>query len=99
MGILDNWSPVDEASLSSLIAYERMLYRTADIRYGIGRKYIDHWARQENLPAEYFDVRRIYSGSDFSKILKKIKSSNEPKLPDLCFIGRQEQWKGPEYLP
>jgi len=95
MGIRDNWSD-DVGDLTSLTTYERLLYQYADIRYGIGRDYVNHWAKTEHAPAHLLGIQNVYRAL-FEDLGRRVnRSGREGGPPDLCFIGRQEKWKGPD---
>lgn len=91
MGLFGNW---DESigGLESLVEHEELLYRYSDLRYGIGRRYVDDWAERMGLPAQLLDITKIYALSPHVAW----NHGDHSGAPDLCFIGRQEKWKGPD---
>ncbi len=93
MGIRDNWG--EPGDLSSLIEHEELLYRYCDIRYGIGRQYIGDWQRSCGLPAQLLDISKIYDAVPAAR-RRTDRAPMRDTAPDLCFIGRQEKWKGPD---
>ena len=91
----DNWAGEAVGDLSTLERTESLLYRTCDVRYGIGERYLAAWAETERLPAELlghgyvFDYERFTRGRDY-------RSDPRQTRPDLAFVGRQDRWKGPD---
>src|SRR5712691_9213608 len=92
MALFDNWDD-GIGELGSLVEHEGLLYRSCDLRYGIGRRYVDDWSEKTGLPAQLLDIGRVYTPSP-----QGWPSEDDPDEapPDLCFIGRQEKWKGPD---
>ncbi len=93
MGIRDNWG--EPGDLSSLIEHEELLYRYCDIRYGIGRQYIADWEEACGPPAQLLDISKIYDVVPAAR-QRAARAPMRDAAPDLCFIGRQEKWKGPD---
>lgn len=91
MALFDNWDG-DIGGLAELVAHEELLYRCADLRYGIGRRYLDEWAAKTRLPARLIDIGRLLPPR------AQAPGAGAPAggAPDLCFVGRQERWKGPD---
>ena len=93
--LFDNWAGEAVGDLSTLEQTESLLYRTCDVRYGIGERYLAAWAETERLPAELlghgyvFDYERFTRGRDY-------RSDPRQTRPDLAFVGRQDRWKGPD---
>ncbi|MBL0125308.1 MAG: hypothetical protein IPP88_22410 [Betaproteobacteria bacterium] len=80
-------------------AYEVLAYRSADIRYGIGKQYVRNWETEQNLNALLINPLSGYSRQIEGKENKKKKNTTkteDPVVPSLCFVGRQEKWKGPD---
>ena len=94
MGLRDNWDE-EPGDLSALIEHEELLYRYCDIRYGIGRQYIAGWERACGLSAQLIDVAKIYR-IDAAAPAPRPVADVAGKPPSLCYIGRQEKWKGPD---
>jgi glycosyltransferase involved in cell wall biosynthesis len=93
--LYDNWAGDQVGDLTLLERTESLLYRIADVRYGIGERYIGAWAKTETLPAQLlghqyvFDYERFTRGRDY-------RHDSRQALPDLAFVGRQDRWKGPD---
>jgi glycosyltransferase involved in cell wall biosynthesis len=94
MGLRDNWD-ANLDDLAALIEHEELLYRCCDIRYGIGRQYIAGWEQAHGLPAQLIDVAKIYRIHDAAPAPSQAPETSG-EAPSLCFIGRQEKWKGPD---
>ena len=95
MGLRDNWDE-NSQNLASLIEHEELLYRYCDVRYGIGRQYLAGWEESCGLPAHLVDIAKVYP---IEPLAARRGAARKPKgegPPDLCFIGRQEKWKGPD---
>ncbi len=84
-----NWRTEGDASLS-LVERERLQYRSADLRYGISRAYLDEWAAATGIAGEYLDPL-----STFSRSLP-VSARPESGGPRLRFVGRGEKRKGPD---
>ncbi|WP_353862026.1 glycosyltransferase [Azospirillum formosense] len=92
----DNWSGSGVGDLSTLIEFENLLYRTADIRYGISRPYTQEWMDRTSLPAQMADVKGIFDLREFSLGTTFDGATAQPERPNISFIGRHEKCKGPD---
>lgn len=98
MGLLENWAD-QLGDLTSLIEHEQLLYRYCDLRYGIGYQYIAEWEQSCGLPAHLLDISKVYdlaSRAPSARRPRTARAATRDAPPDLCFIGRQEKWKGPD---
>jgi glycosyltransferase involved in cell wall biosynthesis len=89
-----NWFEEDkknpELDLPLTALQEQMQYKTADIRYGISKFYLDEWKQVSDLSSYYLNP--------FSFLTIPLPTSANPSvyLPDINFIGRLEKRKSPE---
>lgn len=67
---------------------EKMQFKTADVRYGISKSYIQEWEDLVNLKANYFNPLH------FVDLPKTVKNNHYSSKPNLYFIGRTEKRKG-----
>lgn len=67
---------------------EKMQFKTADIRYGISKSYIQEWQNLVNLETHYFNPLHFIDLPQCQPL------ENNDKKPDLYFIGRTEKRKG-----
>ena len=91
MALADNWYD-GIGGLEDLVEDEELLYRRADLRYGIGRRYVAGWAAKTKLPARLLDIGKLQPPA--MPPMDRERRGGGP--PDLCFVGRQERWKGPD---
>jgi glycosyltransferase involved in cell wall biosynthesis len=92
--LLDNW----DGRLSGheiLQEFEDLLYRYADIRYGISRRYTGAWSERLRLPALLVDPQPARRAGRRPWPNAAGQTAATPP-PDLCFVGRQEKFKGPD---
>ena len=94
MALLDNWDE-ELDDLSSLVEHEDLFYRYCDLRYGIGQQYVKAWANATKLPGELLDISTVYPARA-RRTRAMPRRDDETATPDLCFVGRQEKWKGPD---
>jgi len=92
----DNWSGDKVGDLSTLMEFEELLYRVADVRYGIGGAYTREWTNKTSFAAELVDVASVFNLSEFSLGKGYDAKAATPDVPDLCFVGRHEKCKGPD---
>ncbi|HYE00021.1 MAG TPA: glycosyltransferase, partial [Alphaproteobacteria bacterium] len=107
------WQGANTSDLAPVEAYERLAYRSADIRYGISARYAGALAAEEGLPAVVVDPRLALApgslslGADYlpaapeemARMPAARRRDGAPArrlLPDLNFVGRQDQIKGPD---
>lgn len=92
-----NWQESDSFNLPLLQAFEALLYRSADLRYGIGQSYIRSWQRQHGVPAQLLDIGTVVDWPAFAALRRPRghRAAAMPR-PDLCFVGRHEKCKGPD---
>jgi glycosyltransferase involved in cell wall biosynthesis len=69
---------------------EKMQFKTADIRYGISKSYIQEWQDLLKIKAEYFNPLH------FIDLPKCLALAQQKTKPNLYFIGRTEKRKGPD---
>ncbi len=69
---------------------EQWQYRTADIRYGISRDYLEHWQAIGGQAGHYLNPLR------FVLPPKPVKWNRADTALSLNFIGRTEGFKGPD---
>ena len=69
---------------------EKMQFKTADIRYGISKSYIQEWQELVNIKAQYFNPLH------FIDLPKPSALTTKQTKPSLYFIGRTEKRKGPD---
>lgn len=67
---------------------EKMQFKTADIRYGISKSYIEEWLDLVNLETQYFNPLH------FIDLPQKSDFNKQQDKPNLYFIGRTEKRKG-----
>ncbi len=77
-----DWFGSDEFNIP-LDLEEKMQFKTADIRYGISKSYIQEWQDLVNLKADYFNPLHFVDLPQVSKFNYQNKT-----LPNLHFIGR-----------
>ncbi len=69
---------------------EKMQYKTADIRYGISKTYLEEWQELVDLESHYFNPLH------FVNLPKPLSVNKTQSLPSLNFVGRTEKRKGPD---
>ena len=69
---------------------EKMQFKTADIRYGISKSYLEEWHELVDLESHYF------SPLHFIDLPKPVSVNKTESLPSLNFVGRTEKRKGPD---
>jgi glycosyltransferase involved in cell wall biosynthesis len=84
-----DWFGKDELNIP-LDLEEKMQYKTADIRYGISKSYLQEWQELVSLESHYFNPLH------FIDLPKPVSLNNEQNKPSLNFIGRTEKRKGPD---
>lgn len=87
------WIPgVDPSTIRQCEAWH---YVAADIRYGIGETYLRARDRIAGTTSVVVGLpaRRITPRLDPDPAMA---SHGSTRSPDLCFVGRQEKWKGPD---
>jgi glycosyltransferase involved in cell wall biosynthesis len=91
--IAGGWVPgVDPSTIRRCEAWH---YAAADVRYGISETYLaarDRIAQTHSVVLD-LPVRRITPKLDANLM---DASMGAQRGPDLCFVGRQEKWKGPD---
>ncbi|MDP2287940.1 MAG: glycosyltransferase [Actinomycetota bacterium] len=102
MGLTDNWDN-NSIELTALRQFEDLLYRSVDVRYAISKRYLDSWTKTTGLGGVLVDPGvSIYLPSEEEKAKKTGSRERQPVVPtldgapELCFVGRQEKWKGPD---
>ena len=96
MALEDNWAPRSTFDLTSLQRYEEFLFRSADLRYGIGRAYVDQWSAEHGHAAYLLDVGSIVQFERFAVLRRRSRGQVDTVTPQVVFIGRHEKWKGPD---
>jgi glycosyltransferase involved in cell wall biosynthesis len=84
-----DWFGKDELNIP-LDMEEKMQFKTADLRYGISKTYLQEWENLVNLKSHYFNPLHFI---DLPKLLPLNHTENKPSLH---FIGRTEKRKGPD---
>ena len=84
-----DWFGKDELNIP-LDMEEKMQYKTADIRYGISKTYLQEWQELVNLECHYFNPLH------FIDLPKPVELKKQNTQPILNFIGRTEKRKGPD---
>lgn len=82
-----DWFGKDELNIP-LDMEEKMQYKTADIRYGISKSYLQEWQELVNLESHYFNPLH------FIDLPKPISLNSTKTNPSLNFVGRTEKRKG-----
>ncbi len=82
-----DWFGKDELNIP-LDMEEKMQYKTADIRYGISKSYLQEWQDLVSLESHYFNPLH------FIDLPKPLIHKKVEKKPILNFIGRTEKRKG-----
>lgn len=67
---------------------EKMQFKTADIRYGISKSYLQEWSDLVSLEAQYFNPLHFIDLPQSQPLI------NQKEKPNLYFIGRTEKRKG-----
>ena len=94
MALEDNWAKFD-GDLDTLKYFEALLFRRADIRYGIGKRYIEATGRRFGHHAHLLDAGTLFHLPRLAAAHAS-NSGEAGERPDLIFIGRHEKWKGPD---
>jgi glycosyltransferase involved in cell wall biosynthesis len=69
---------------------EKMQFKTADIRYGISKNYLEEWQELVDLESHYFNPLH------FIELPKPVSVNKSDIKPSLNFVGRTEKRKGPD---
>ncbi len=93
MGLKDNWDD-NSLDLEALPQFEDLLHRAVDIRYGISSRYVSEWASATGYGALVVDPGVPIALPTEKE--RKVASQRPLDAPELCFVGRQEKWKGPD---
>jgi hypothetical protein len=90
MGLFDNWGE-SIGGFGSLVEHEELLYRYSHLRYSIGRRHVDDWAKRMGLPAQLLDIAKVYALSP----PLAWNHGDHCEAPDFCFIGGRKSGRGP----
>ena len=105
-GVSNNWAeifPPDE--LEHLRYLEDVLFKDADICYGISARYLVEREAETGRRGRLLDLTRLIPFATFRALRDEqlVASDKERKgaasdnpAPAVAFIGRQEKWKGPD---
>ena len=99
--LTDNCQSDDAFQHSVGELFEGLLYRTADIRYGISQTYVSEWTRRTGREGLLFDLTTTIDLEAFRRLRSRRSARilgvpGRPVRPKIAFIGRQERWKGPD---
>jgi glycosyltransferase involved in cell wall biosynthesis len=85
-----NWGGADAWANATADQREQWQYRVADIRYGLSRDYLDHWAKLGGIEGHYLNPLQ------FVPRPKVVPYTRKEQGLALNFIGRTEGFKGPD---
>lgn len=95
--LVDNWDENTDFDQPFWEAAEELLYRSADVRYGIGPGYIAEWQRLTGCPAMLMDLTSMIDMSQYRE--RRMSYGGAPKrrrAPTVAYVGRHEKCKGPD---
>lgn len=95
--LTDNWDENLNFDKAGCEVTEELLFRSADIRYGIGPGYVTEWQQTTGCPAILMDLASIIDLPAYRKNLSRYRrDAQRSGGPAVAFVGRQEKWKGPD---
>lgn len=95
----ENWGVAEQdvPNIELLERFETMLFRSVDLRYGIGEHYVQNWSEREHLPSHLVSAAAIYAHSQVQRQQNNVAELTADGVrPDLVFIGRHDRCKGPD---
>lgn len=95
--LADNWAPDALFALDKLRVFEIALYRSVDLRYGIGRPYLEEWRQRGGIASHHFDIRNVVNFENFRQRRDRLGVAwSDGARPDLVYVGRHDRCKGPD---
>jgi glycosyltransferase involved in cell wall biosynthesis len=92
-----NWAPDEMFDLDRLRAFESILFKSVDLRYGIGRPYLCEWEERTGFAGHLLDVSTVFDFGAFSAARRRAQVAwPAATLPDIVYVGRHDRCKGPD---